>query len=90
MGQFIVTFVDLTFNLFTLLIIGRVLLSWFPQYRYHPIGEMIFSLTDPIILPFQRIVPNVGMFDFSPMIAIVVLNIVQVILVTALRNFLGL
>jgi YggT family protein len=87
--DFIVTFVDLLFNALTLLVFGRILLSWVPQYRYHPIGEMIYNLTDPIILPFQRLNLTIGMFDLSPMIALLTLQIVQAILHASLVSAFG-
>ena len=88
MADLLITFVNLLFNVFILLILARVLLSLFPQYRYHPVGEMIFNLTDPIIVPIQRILPSVGMFDFSPMVAVVLLSILQTIIISFLESYL--
>lgn len=55
------------------LIIARSLLSWFPDIQGNPLVQIVRQVTDPILLPLQRIVPRVGMFDFSPMIAVIVL-----------------
>ena len=88
-GQFLLTFVDFFFNLLTLLIVFRVLLSWFPNYRYHPLGELVYNLTDPVIAPIQRLVPNTGMLDFSPMIAIIVLLVLQQLLDYVVRAAFG-
>lgn len=90
MGAILLTTINLFFNLLTLLIVARVLLSWFPQYRDHPIAQMIFSITAPVLEPFQRLLPNTGMLDFSPMIAIIVLAVVQQVLLTLIANAFGL
>ncbi len=55
------------------LIIARSLLSWFPDIRSHPIVDFIYQLTDPVMIPLQRFVPRMGMFDISPMLAVIVL-----------------
>ncbi|HEY6043210.1 MAG TPA: YggT family protein [Anaerolineae bacterium] len=89
LDDFVITFVDFLFNALTLLVFGRILLSWVPQYRYHPIGEMIYNLTDPIITPFQRLNLSIGMFDLSPMVALITLQILQAVLHAALLGAFG-
>lgn len=79
-GQILNTTIDLFFNIVLVLIFGRIILSWLPQYRYHPIAEFIYGITEPILSPFQRIIPPVGPVDISPMVAIIVLVILQYIL----------
>ncbi len=90
MAQFLITFVNMLFNILMLLIIARVLLSFFPDYRYQPIGEFIYNVTDPIITPFQRLNLQIGMFDLSPVVALLVLNLLQYILVNMLSSYFGL
>ncbi len=51
-------------------IIGRSLSTWFPAARNNPIVQILYQITDPIIIPLSRIIPRVGMFDFSPMVAV--------------------
>ncbi|GIL15210.1 MAG: hypothetical protein BroJett039_03830 [Chloroflexota bacterium] len=81
-GQILYTTIDLFFNIVFVLILARIILSWLPQYRYHPIAEFIYGITEPILGPFQRLVPPMGAIDFSPMVAIIVLAILQAILTT--------
>ena len=61
-------------QLLTWMIIGRVLVSWFPDARGNRIVQMLFQITDPIMLPLQRLGLRAGQFDFSPIIAILVLQ----------------
>ncbi len=57
-------------------IVARALLSWFPIDQGSPLYQILFRVTEPIIDPIRRIMPNTGMMDLSPMAAIVVLIVV--------------
>lgn len=61
-------------HLLAWMIIARVLVSWFPDARGNRIVQMLFQITDPIMLPLQRLGLRAGQFDFSPIIAILVLQ----------------
>lgn len=54
-------------------IIARSLLSWFPIDQGSPLYQMLFRVTEPLIDPLRRVMPNTGMIDLSPMAAIIVL-----------------
>jgi YggT family protein len=70
--------VDWAIQVLILLVIVRVLLSWVPSVDYrHPLISLIVRMTDPILLPVRRILPPIGGFDLSPIIAILLLNLVQ-------------
>jgi uncharacterized protein YggT (Ycf19 family) len=61
----------------TLLILASVILSWLPLIRpWHPVMRVLHALVDPVLRPFQRVLPIAG-FDFSPLLAIVVLRAVS-------------
>lgn len=57
------------------LIIGSIVISWIVVFtqKMHPILGIIMQMAEPIIAPFRRLVPNVGMFDFSAIIALLLL-----------------
>lgn len=60
-----------------ILIFARVLLSWFPGIPpWHPLVRALATVTDPVLLPFRRMLPTIGGLDFSPIVAIVVLQLV--------------
>jgi len=56
------------------IIVFYVLSSWFPAIRSSKIGRIIGALAEPYLLIFKRIIPPLGMVDFSPIIALWVLN----------------
>jgi YggT family protein len=58
-------------------IVIRALLSWFDPSMRNPISQFLVQLTEPIIAPIRRIIPSIGMIDISPMVAILVIIILQ-------------
>ena len=65
------------FELIKLAIMVRVLASWFSISPYSKFMRLVNGLTDWIVDPIRRIVPNIGMFDFSPLIAYFVLSFAE-------------
>lgn len=62
------------------LIIIQIILSWIDQGR-NPNLDIFRQLTAPILAPFQRLVPPMGGFDLSPIIAILVIKLAQILIV---------
>lgn len=50
-------------------VIARSLMSWFPVDQSSPLVQMLHRVTEPIIEPIRRVMPQTGMVDLSPMIA---------------------
>jgi YggT family protein len=65
------------FEVLKLAIMVRVLASWFALSPYSKFMRLTNGLTDWIVDPIRRIVPNIGMFDFSPLIAYFVLSFAE-------------
>ncbi len=62
-------------------IFARTILSWFPTAnRLNPLVALIYQLTEPILLPLRKIIPRMGMFDFTPTIALLILFLVLALL----------
>ena len=80
------TLVNAIFTFLYLVILARVILSWFPNVPYNnPLVQFVYAVTEPIMSPIRRVMPNTGMFDFTPMVAIIVIVIVQNILLQFFR-----
>ncbi len=58
-------------------IIGRSLFSWFDPTGRTPIGALLIRVTDPIIVPIRRVLPSAGFMDFSPMVALLIIFLLQ-------------
>lgn len=71
-------------NAMTFALIGRALLSWFdPQLRW-PISRVLFQVTEPLIAPIRQVVPQIGFFDLSFIVALVLLRVLEGLLRQAL------
>lgn len=69
--------VRVTFAILKLAIIIVVLVSWLPISPYSPWVRWAFSITEPIMRPLRQIVPRVAMFDITPIVAYIVLDILE-------------
>ena len=66
-----------------LLVIVKIILSYFMD-PYHPVRQTIDRLVEPFLAPIRRIVPLVGMFDFSPLVLIILVQILSSALISFL------
>ena len=55
----------------------RILLSWFPIDPSNPIIRVLNEVTEPVLAPFRRVIPRIGMFDLSPLAALLVISVLQ-------------
>ena len=83
----VATIVSYAIQLYTLLILIRVLLSWVNTNPYqprvdHPAIRILYQVTDPVLKPLQRLIPPVGgAIDISPIVALFILEIARRVLV---------
>ena len=68
------------------LVLAHVILSYFMD-PYHPIRAFIDRLVDPLLSPIRRVVPLIGMMDFSPVILIILVQFVSDLLQKILLRF---
>lgn len=86
MNNFILTFIHLLFEIFRILILVRVIMSWIDPTgtRFGQFSRILYELTEPLVAPIRSIMPSVGGLDFSPIIALILLHAIQVALFNAL------
>lgn len=77
--------VRVAFQVYSWIIIGRIILSWVPHDPYHPVIRFLYDLTEPYLSIFRRIIPPLGMIDLSPIVALIGLQLILL----ALRILLG-
>ncbi|MEA4927011.1 hypothetical protein SDC9_203354 [bioreactor metagenome] len=88
MSYQIIQVVNLIFEVLTWLIIIRCILSFVRHDPYQPIFKFIYEVTEPIMAPFRRIVPAAGGLDFSPLIVLLAITLVQRIVIVLLSYIL--
>ncbi|MCM3279290.1 YggT family protein [Exiguobacterium profundum] len=65
-------------GIYSWVLIGYILLSWFPNARESKFGQILSFLCEPFLAPFRRIIPPIGgMLDISPIVALFVLRMAQ-------------
>ncbi|MGC9335016.1 MAG: YggT family protein [Anaerolineae bacterium] len=69
--------IDVIFVLYEFAIIARALLPWFRVSPYHPVMRFLIQITEPLLAPIRRNLPTIGGFDFSPMVALLILWAVE-------------
>jgi YggT family protein len=75
----LVLFVDILVYALTVAIFARVLVSWIAMGSgsNNPLVAFIYQVTEPILAPIRRVLPRTGAIDLSPMVALVLLWLLQ-------------
>lgn len=84
-GYQIVQIVNVAFNVLIYLIIGRCLLSFIRHNPYQPVFKFVYDVTEPIMAPFRKLLPSAGGVDFSPILAVLALSLVQRLVIGILQ-----
>ena len=82
----LIAIVDYAFTLYAFILLARVLVSWFPVDQYNPIVKVLHQLTEPLLAPIRRVLPQTGAIDFSPIVAFVVIVLAQRIVIGLLQS----
>ena len=69
--------VDGFFTCYMILLFIRIISSWFPQMQGHPILRFVAFYTEPYLGVFKRVIPPLGAFDLSPLIAFFALQFIE-------------
>lgn len=77
MTEIIRQFINILVSILYLAIFARVIMSWLPLGSMNPIMTVIYQITEPILAPLRRVIPRLGPLDVTPMIAIIILGIIQ-------------
>lgn len=87
MSYQIVQLVDLVFEVLVWLIIIRCVLSFVKHNPHQPLIRFVYDATEWVMAPFRRIVPSAGAIDFSPIIAVLAIELVRRLAVKLLLLF---
>jgi len=73
---YLALFIRIAAEVFIWIVIASALLTFFLS-PYHPVRQVLDRIVDPLLNPIRRIVPPAGMFDFSPLILILAVELVS-------------
>ena len=81
----VIIIIDRIVDILSILIFIYTLLGYFLR-PYHPVHQAISRLFEPLLNPIRKVVPPIGGLDFSPLILILLIQVVGWILSVILRN----
>jgi len=73
----IIKIIEVFFFVYECLLIARIIMSYIKFPFYNPFFKFIYECTEPYLRIFRRVIPPVGMFDFSPIVAFFILDVVR-------------
>jgi YggT family protein len=85
-GVILAQLIGLITNIFVLLIFAWAILTWIMP-PYNPVREALDRIMEPILAPIRRIVPMAGMMDFSPLILMVLVELISRALINIVLSF---
>ena len=68
---------SLFLEIYTWILIAKVLMSWFNPNPYNPLVQFVLRLTEPVLAPIRRVLPSMGGLDLSPIVVFVALMFVK-------------
>ena len=83
MIEILVLFIRAISQLLVILVVVSVILSYFLD-PYHPIRRSIDSVVEPLLAPIRRVLPLIGFLDLSPLILIILIQLLSNIIISAL------
>jgi len=78
--------IDKLFLIYMIMIFVRILGSWIPDFQSHPIMRFVSHYTDPYLNIFRKVIPPLGVFDLSPIVAIIALQVLEALTMAVIRN----
>ena len=75
---------QMVFQIYTLILIVRVLITWVNPDPFNPVVQFLSKVTDPVLEPLRRVIPPLGPIDISPIVALLLLQALQHFLVKTL------
>jgi len=78
---------DLALTVLFAILIIVVIFSWVRPAEGNPVIPLLYQLADPMTNPFRRLLPPMGGFDLSPMLAILAIYLARIVVVAPLRQF---
>jgi YggT family protein len=82
--QVIITFISILATVLTLAVFIRALMSWIMPNDSTGLTRVLQDITEPVLRPIRRVLPPVSGIDFSPIVAMIVIQVVSQVLINLL------
>ena len=74
--EFLFFLIDILCEILTLLIIVRIVVSWFSPGETNTLSRALYQATEPMLAPLRRIIPRLGPIDLTPAVAVIILRLI--------------
>ena len=64
-------------DLYSLVVLAAVIISWLPVDRRNPFVVLIYRLTEPALAPIRRVLPPMGGLDLSALVLLLLLSLLK-------------
>ena len=81
----IIIIINATVNVFSIFVVVYSLLSFILD-PYHPIRQTMSQIMEPMLNPIRKVVPLIGGLDLSPMILLILIQVIGSVLISIFRN----
>lgn len=73
----IIKLTSMAFSFYLFAIIGQIILSWFAPYNNNPAVSILHQITEPVLAPARKLIPPVNGLDFSPILVLLAIEILD-------------
>ena len=72
--------------IYLFIIIVQVIISWLNPNVYNPITTIMYQISEPILKPIRQFIPSSGGLDFSPLVALIIINLLMILIISPLMD----
>lgn len=72
--------VGLLVNIYFFALLAMIILSWVAAGSNNPAIYLLYQITEPVMVPFRKLLPSMGGMDFSPILVFILINVIQIAL----------
>jgi len=83
----IAAFIDDLLGVYFFMIIVVAIFSWFASARPNPLASICVTIVQPVMAMCRRVIPSISGIDLSPLICLVVIQLVKILFLMPLSNF---
>ena len=83
-GAALIYLISTITDLYVAAILLRLLLQWVGADFYNPLSQFLIKITNPVLVPARRVIPSIGKLDTASVVVMLLLEILQLIIISAL------
>lgn len=80
---------SLFLKIFWVAMIVMVIVSWVAPNSHNPAAELAYQISEPVLAPFRKLIPNLGGLDISPIFAFLAIQVIQSYAMPVLAEYVG-